>query len=91
MAGFLKKLLDEEPRGYLLKSTIIREHNATYVPITWTRIAQFNYYFEVKGNYPPWAPSKKVTFIVPLKSPDENIKEVESIISSIIKEKIDKD
>eukprot|EP00347_Sterkiella_histriomuscorum_P014499 403360645 len=92
MAKFLENILTEErEKGYMLKSTVLRRFNEYWVPITWARIASFQVYYEKKTCYPPWSPSKKITIMLPLLDKDNQVKIVESSITQIIQDKIDKD
>ena len=89
MARFLLKLFEEAgPDRVLQKTTVINKYNQAGVPITWNRIAPENIYFEKKQPYPPWAPTTKVTLILPMKPLEENLKDLESLILTILFEKI---
>jgi hypothetical protein len=52
---------------------VINKYNQAGVPITWARISPFNFYFEKKQAFPPWAPNTKVTLVLPLKTLEENL------------------
>jgi len=91
MATFLKETIQEGGKGYALKSTVLRKLNEYAVPITWNRVAPFKIFYETKSVYPPWAPSKKVTLMIPLRDDETNIRMVEETIIEIITEKIEKD
>ena len=87
MTKFLELVLRESQNGYLHKSSVMKKFNEAAMPITWTRLDKV--YFEKKSTYPPWSLSKKITFIVPLRDEESNLKRTEELISNIIKAKID--
>ena len=89
MVNFLKKLFEEAGERVLLKSEVLEKYNESGVPITWPRIATFNVFFEKKTILPPYAPTDKKTVLLPLKSPKENLEELEQSILGILTEKID--
>ena len=57
--------------------------------MTWARIISENIYFEKKHPFPPWTINQKVTLILPLKSLEENLTDLEKLILDIIIDKID--
>ena len=89
MANFLKMLFEEAGEIILTRSSVMGKFNEAGVPITWARLASMNTMFEKKTVFPPWAPSQKVTLVLPLASPDANLQELETSILEILKEKID--
>lgn len=92
MARFLDILFKENAEtGYLLKSTVTRKFNESGVPVTWPRMASVKTFFEKKTMFPPWAPTKKVTVVLPLHDADHNIRRVEECVINMIIKKIDKE
>lgn len=77
MADFLLLLFKEYDKIVLTKSEVINKYNEAGVPITWARIAPLNIMFEKKTNMPPWSLSQKITVVLPLKSAEENLKDLE--------------
>ena len=57
--------------------------------MTWARISPENIYFEKKQAYPPWSLNTKVTLILPLKSLEENLKDLETLIFDILSDRIE--
>lgn len=89
MAKFLLKLFEEAGEDTVLqRSTVNNKYNEAGVPLTWARLVGENVMFEKKTNFPPWAVSQKITVVLPLKSTEENLKELEQSIVNIIKEKV---
>lgn len=64
------------------------KYNEVGVPITWARLVSMNILFEKKVWMEPLPASEKVSIVLPLKSPEENLKELEVSIVKIIVEKI---
>lgn len=59
----------------------MKKYNEAGVPITWSRLCMTRIFFEKKVNYPPWSLKTKVTILVPMKSKDNLISEIENSIS----------
>ena len=87
MTRFLQLVLDESPIGYLPKSSVMKKFNEAGVPITWARLDKV--YFDKKNFFPPWAASKKISLVLPLRDEQTNLKRAEESIINIIKGKID--
>ena len=89
MANFLRMLFKEAGEILLPKSTVLAKFNEAGVPITWCRILPSNVMFEKKTVFPPYTPANKVTIVLPLASPEENLANLESSLIKILSEKID--
>jgi hypothetical protein len=87
MATFMKQLFEEAGDRVLLRSYVLDKYNEAGVPITWARIAPFNYFFEKKNLYPPFA--EKMTLVLPLKNPEANLRDLEKSIIAILLDKIE--
>ncbi len=77
MTKFLQLLFKESLTIYIPKSNVLKKFNEAGVPVTWTRLVLSRIFFEKKAAYPPWAPSKKICLVLPMKDPEENIQIVE--------------
>jgi hypothetical protein len=66
----------------------MNKYNEAGVPITWARLVSENVMFEKKTYFPPWSTNQKVTIVLPLKTPEENLTELEQSIVNIISEKV---
>ena len=64
------------------------KYNEAGVPITWARLVSMNTLFEKKVWMEPLPPGEKANIVLPLKSSEENLKELEQSIVNIIIEKI---
>ena len=91
MAKFLELLFEETKDTVLHKTTVYKKFNEAGVPLTWNRLCLTRIYFEKKVVMPPFTPNKKVTLVLPLKSPEENLSRVEEEITNILINKIDKE
>jgi len=88
MARFLSMLLEEAGEQWLLRDWVLNRYKESGVPITWPRIAPFNIYFEKKAVVPPFSEKEKKVLILPLKSPEANIIDLEDSIVEILLEKV---
>ena len=89
MADFLEILWREAgPEGILTRQTVMDKYNEAGVPITWARLVSMNTLFEKKVWMEPLPPGDKANIVLPLKSPEENLKRLEVSIVNIIIEKI---
>lgn len=88
MARFLSMLLEEAGDMWLTRDWVLNRYKESGVPITWPRIATFNIYFEKKAVVPPFSEKEKKVLILPLKSPDANITDLEDAIVEILLDKV---
>jgi hypothetical protein len=64
------------------------KYNEAGVPITWARLVSMNMMFEKKAWIPPLPQGEKVPVVLPLKSVEENLIDLEQQIKSILIKKI---
>ena len=60
------------------------------MPLTWTRLVSMNVMFEKKTVFPPFEQSQKIVVVLPLKSAEENLRELEGSLIRILTEKMDR-
>ena len=89
MADFLEILWKEAgPEGILTRQAAMDKYNEAGVPITWARLVSTNILFEKKVWMEPLPPGDKANIVLPLKSSEENLKELEISIVKILIDKI---
>ena len=70
MARFLLLLFEEMGDTVLYKHTVLNKYNESGVPLTWARLVLTKVQYEKKTAFPPWNPERKVTVVLPLKTPE---------------------
>jgi hypothetical protein len=77
MADFLEMLFQEAGETVLTRQAVMDKFNEAGVPITWARLLSMNTLFEKKSWIPPLPQGEKVPVVLPLKSIEENLLDLE--------------
>ena len=88
MVNFLKLLFKEFKSEILPKETVLRKYNEAGVPMVWARLVSCNVIFEKKSLLPPWSLTQRIPLVSLIKTPEENVRDLENSVVEIIKDMI---